>query len=188
MSEDRNHRALRNFYDFNDDDLEANRQGRLSQKQLDIINSVSKERRMLAYGIGAFALVIGIIILAVVLFAVLLLWATHDWNKGAVSGISAGVIGSLALFGVAAFFMRLLLKKANARYTLRTTRGGVHLTKVNVRARTRSYQQHQMQIGDALFVLDDELVGHIKEGEIYAVYYLDYQDGSEGIIQSLEKA
>ncbi len=44
-----------------------------------------------------------------------------------------------------------------------------------------------MEIGGVTFVLDDELVGRIKEGEDYAIYYLDYQDGSEGIIQTVEK-
>ena len=50
-----------------------------------------------------------------------------------------------------------------------------------------SYKQYQMQIGGVEFVLDDDLVGHIKEGETYVMYYVDYQDGSEGIIQSVER-
>jgi hypothetical protein len=187
MNEDHNNRALRSFYEFNDDDLDANRQGRLSEKQLKVIKAVSNNRRMLAYAIGGFALLIGLLILGVVVIALLLCLVAQTWNSGATTGIISGVAGIIVLFGVAAYFMRLLLRKANAKCVLRTAQGAVHLTAVNVSSGHRSYKEHQMQIGNALFVLEDELVGRIKEGEDYAVYYLDYQDGSEGIIQSLEK-
>jgi hypothetical protein len=42
-------------------------------------------------------------------------------------------------------------------------------------------------VGGVTFVLEDELVGKINKDEVYAIYYLDYQDGSEGIIQSMER-
>jgi len=42
-------------------------------------------------------------------------------------------------------------------------------------------------VGNYEFVLDDELVGKVKQGETYAVYFIDYQDGTQGIIQSMEK-
>jgi hypothetical protein len=33
----------------------------------------------------------------------------------------------------------------------------------------------------------DDLVGKVKDGEGYAVYFIDYQNGTEGIIQSMER-
>jgi hypothetical protein len=44
-----------------------------------------------------------------------------------------------------------------------------------------------MKIEGVEFVLDDELVGVIKAGEMWAFYYLDFQDGSEGLILSAEQ-
>ena len=191
MNEERVTRKLRDFYEFDDDDLAANRQGRLSPKQVQVIQSVSSERRMLGNAIGIVAGVIGLCVLAVVAFALFLSWVTQEWNAGANTGMVSGVVGTIVLFAVGFYFRRLLLSKARSKYILRAARGTVHLKNVSVhRAESHrgipDYEQHQMQIGDALFVLDDELVGLMKEGDKYAVYYVDYQDGSEGIIQSLE--
>ena len=44
-----------------------------------------------------------------------------------------------------------------------------------------------MKFGEVVFVLDDELVCLINSGERYMVYYVDYMNGGEGIIQSLEQ-
>lgn len=51
----------------------------------------------------------------------------------------------------------------------------------------KAYTQYQFVVGNYEFVLDDELVGKVKTGETYAVYFIDYQNGTEGIIQSMER-
>ena len=188
MDEKHINRTLREFYEFNDDDLEANRQGRLSAKQAEVIESVRNTRRTFGNMIGNFQnkLKMGLLIVVVILLLITL--ATKRWEITA-APIIVGIFFLISDLGTTGLVKRTLLAQANSTYILRTTRGPVHLTTIDARSGPHSnyYKEHQMQIGEPVFVLDDELVRCIKEGENYAVYYLDYQDGSEGIIQSLEK-
>jgi hypothetical protein len=186
MSKSGAERALRNFYEFGDEDLDANRQGQLTEKQLQEIQGRNNTFHMLGYGVGGAAMLLALLLVGLFCL-VLLLWVLSKSWAGAAAGIPAFVGGILVLGGGGFWFMRFMLAKAKSNYVLRSTRGPVHLSAVNVSTRRGSYQESHMEIGGVLFVLEDELVGKIKEGEDYAVYYLDYQGGSEGIIQSLEK-
>lgn len=188
MDKEHINRTLQEFYEFNDDDLEANRQGRLSAKQVDVIESVRNIRRTFVNVIGDFEKKFKIGILISVVFLLFVTLITKKWEITA-APIALGILFLISDIATAGLVKRKLLGQANSDYILRTTRGNVHLTTINARSGPHSnyYKEHHMQIGDTVFVLDDELVGCIKEGENYAVYFLDYQDGSEGIIQSLEK-
>lgn len=186
MSQASADKALRNFYEFNDDVLEANRQGQLTENQLQEIQGRNNTFRLLGYGVGGAAMLLALLLVGLFCLTMSLWLISKSW-AGAAAGIPIFIISIPLLGGGGFWFMRFMLAKAKSKYVLRSTRGPVHLRAVNVRTRRGSYQESQMEIGGVLFVLEDELVGKIQEGEDYAVYYLDYQDGSEGIIQSLER-
>jgi hypothetical protein len=189
MDEEHAERAIRRFYEFDDSDLAANRQGQLSERQLGVIRAVSNQRKILGNAIRIFSIVISVGIMAILGFVLLLSLVLRAWNSGETVGMTWGSIGITALLIAGYYFSHLLFKKANANYVLRTVQGPVTLSSFRVRIQRsgRSYLEHHMKIGEVEFVLEDELVGCIKDGENVAIYYLDYQDDSEGIIQSMEK-
>ena len=127
--------AIRDFYEFDDDDLYANRNGQLTEKQV----------RMAA-------------------------------PRNALG--SAG--GILSLVG-------LSKTKPQPRYVLKRAEGPVMLEEIPVTSsHGKGYVEYHMKIAGVEFVLDDELVGVINQGDVCAFYYLDFQDGSEGLILSME--
>jgi hypothetical protein len=187
---DRDTRAWRRFYEFNDDDLYYNRLGKLSPKQTETVESVGRTLRTVNSALSKVFLLLGGGIILFSLLAMFLIWAINDPDMKGLYGVTVmGLVIGSGMFWIGISFKRYVPAKARTNYVLRTVQGPVHLTKFHIRTNkdTTSYVEHHMQFGDVEFVLEDELVKHIKEGENYAVYYLDYQDGSEGIIQSAER-
>jgi len=52
---------LKKFYEFNDDDLNVNRSGRLMQKQMSGIQDRSKMIGMVGYGFGVFMIAVALL-------------------------------------------------------------------------------------------------------------------------------
>ena len=90
------------------------------------------------------------------------------------------------IFGGIAIFLRSAAN-TKSQVLLRSARGPVKIKGYKEVSDGKRYTQYQFVVGNYEFVLDDELVGKVKQGETYAVYFIDYQDGTQGIIQSMEK-
>lgn len=96
--------------------------------------------------------------------------------------LAAGIVGTLIL--------RYGLRKGNPKFVFMKARGAVDVEKIHVKSSgssSGSFTEYHMKIDGVEFVLDDELVGVIKAGEMWAFYYLEFQDGSEGLILSAEQ-
>ncbi len=130
--------VIREFYEFDDGDLYANRMGQLTEKQL----------RM---------------------------------AQARLSTKSLGGLLSLAGLGKP--------KPADpSQYALKRVEGPVQISEIRVSSsHGRHYTEYHMQIEGVEFVLDDELVGLINQDDNCIFYYLDFLDGSEGLILSMER-
>lgn len=190
MSEQSINKVLRKFYEFDDDDLYANRQYRLSDRQRkgmdDRAAFVKKGGTKLAiylYGLTAlFACIM-------IPLGLLLVLALNDWKNGLMAlGASALWI---VIFGGMGLFMQFVGNpKPGQSNAVRGVSGPVSLSQEERQSSghhgTGHYTVHFMTVGGATFELDDELVGKIKEGENYAIYYSNYPSGADGMILSME--
>ncbi len=130
--------AIRDFYEFDDDDLYANQMGRLTEKQL----------RM---------------------------------AQARLSTKSLGGLLSLAGLGKPK-------PPDPSKYALKSVRGPVQISEIQeTSSHGHPYTTYHMQIEGVEFVLDDELVGLINQDDNCVFYYLDFLDGSEGLILSMER-
>jgi hypothetical protein len=179
-------KLLKDVYEFDDEDLNANRSGRLSEKQLErlkqknqFLKAGGKKAGRYFFGIAA------ILPLCMVPVGFLTLFISKDWPH-TLEAWGASLLWLLIFGGIAIFLGSA--GKTKAQVLLRTARGPVEIKKYNEQSSNgKRYIQYQFVVGNYEFVLDDELVGKVKQGESYAVYFIDYQDGTEGIIQSMEK-
>jgi hypothetical protein len=130
--------VIREFYEFDDDDLYANRMGQLTEKQVRVA-------------------------------------------QARVSLKSVG--GLLSLIGIGK-----PKPPAQPHYVLKRVQGPVQVTEFQDRSsHGHYYTVYNMKIEGVEFVLDDELVGLINQDDNCIFYYLDFLDGSEGLILSMER-
>jgi hypothetical protein len=169
MNDERNKQVLRKFYDFDDADLYANRQGQFSEKQLQVIQSVRDARGKGAKIINVFFVLMGSVSLGFSALILLVSSTSQKWYSGMVAVMIMGIVIGLASFGVGNSVMKRSQRKVHANYVLRTSQGIVHLTSIQASAigshgHKDYYREKHMQIGDAEFVLDEDIDGRIKEG------------------------
>ncbi len=130
--------VIRDFYEFDDDDLYANRMGRLTEKQLRMAQA-----RLSTKSLG----------------------------------------GLLSLVGLGK-----PKPPDSSKYALKRVQGPVQISETQVSsAHGHTYPEYSMKIEGVEFVLDDELVGVINQDDNCIFYYLDFLDGSEGLILSMER-
>lgn len=183
-------KVLRKFYEFDDDDLYANRQYRLSDKQLKgmedratFLKTGGAKLAIFFYGLTAL---FACIVIPVGLLSVL---AFNDWEHGLMAFGAAALW--IVIFGGIGLFMQFAGNpKPGQSYAVHSVSGPVSLDQEERQSSSNHgsghYTVHFMTVGGMTFVLDDELVGKIKEGENYAIYYTNYQSGADGMILSME--
>ena len=187
--EDKTSRKLQDFYEFDDADLEANRNGRMTDKQTQMMAIRNRNFRRIGYLGGGFFLFIALLALCLWLMAFALWSLTNTWagflggTVGAGIGVVGGAIGATLL-------LRYRLSRGNGKFVFKKTEGPVAVEKIHTSSSgtaSRGFTEYHMTIGGVEFVLDDELVHIIKNGELWAFYYLDFQNGLEGLILSAEQ-
>ena len=179
-------RAIRRFYEFDDTDLAANRSGQLTERQLNIVKSRNRLYYMVGYGLGGFILLCALCGLGAALLYFVLDWLVmKSWTISSYFGFASGILVATVGGGL---IMKYGLSKAKSKFVLKKTEGPVVLEHFRVSSSSHtSHLEYNMTVGGVTFVLEDELAGPIKKDQVYAIYYLDYQDGSEGIIQWMER-
>lgn len=168
------------YFDFDESDLNANRNGSLSPKQYARLSKSDKSTRKLF-------LIIGLVSAILVFLPTLILWLVDKLN-------SVGWYSLLWIIpcGLLAFFLvRAGLKSTT--YTLKKVEGEIEISKGG------SYNDpaeiyYELHVGDKQFGIGDKLASRMKKenGEIYTVYYYWGSDTLEtdlmdSYIMSLEK-
>jgi len=190
MSGQNVNKTLKKFYEFDDDDLYANRQYRLSDRQrkgMDdraaFLKTGGRKLAIFFYGLTAL---FACIMIPVGLISVLVL---NDWGHGLMA-LGAAVLWIVIFGGIGLFMQFAGNPKPGQVHAVRSVSGPVSLSQEEQQSSSHSgsghYTVHFMTLGGKTFVLDDELVGEIKEGENYAIYYTNYQNGADGMILSME--
>lgn len=183
---------LKEYYPFDDSDLWENNNGRLTQKQVVRIKSHSQLIRIAGYAGGIFclsiALCLGTVIPLVLLSAVL--------GGGEINTIVALIVIGLGflVFLVVGIWMLLATKSLD-----KTSSVFKHVCgPVVIRAHDRvvhgknthesHYTVYKMSIHDSReFLLDNELLDIVKEGDEYAINYVDFRNPLGALLLSVEK-
>src|SRR5262245_48892142 len=163
--------AFREFYEFDDDDLYANQQGRLSDKQYQTLSSQAVQMKGYAKIGSVVAFVVAAIMPCILLPISLLTVLTQDWRSTFIA--LGGALVWLAVFGGAGvWLLRASRASGNRHWDVTRAEGVAHLEKMRVSSGGgRSYTVTMVKLGDTDFELDDELVGHLQEGDHIAVYF-----------------
>lgn len=165
---------LRDFYKFDEADLSANRNGRLSERQARVIQESSAKAKRYGTAIG-----VGLVLLAAAISYGLYTQVGQDGTT--LGDVIGGIITVCVIFGVFASisfwiaFMKLDL-------TLASVEGRVNFVKVEKTERTKSatgsthtrtVQVYELRVGDVNFHnVPEKLLNWMEEGDIYAVYFL----------------
>lgn len=159
------------FFDFDEPELYANRNGRLTQRQLETLKADDASTNAFARNVG-IALIVGSLIGMGILF-----------RKISFDASLFGLAGCLAPILIGAFFIRIGMKKPS--FTLVKAEGRVNFVIEKSYSATleRETSAYVMHIGEASFEVESEAAGFIQQGDVYCVYYIEETDQ----IMSLEK-
>ncbi len=162
---------LMEHFNFDESDLNANRNGQLTDLQLAKLRADDKSTNLFSMTVGV-ALIVGSIIGIAILF-----------RKISFDASLFGLAGCLAPILIGAFFIRVGLKKTD--FTLTKAEGRVNFVKETSYSPTlkRNVSAYVMHIGEAAFEVESEAAGFIMQGDRCAVYYITETDR----IMSFEK-
>ncbi len=172
---------LETRFDFNESDLHANRNGRLSQRQANRILTDAKKARPGTIGCGVGLLLIASIF--PIAFAPIM-WETRTQIIGLL-GIGCGVLvwvvvwGGIGLGMIRGAFTPPSLELAGVS-------GPVNLAGVERRTsgdNPTTYTAYELRVEDQSFDVDAELGNQIMQGDPYGIYFIKGTDK----IMSLER-
>lgn len=166
---------LQEYFDFDEDDLIANRMGRLSERQLKHLDAARKHKPGLEWGIG-------------LLFFVL----AGAGIYGAASAIfnAPSIIEGIAFVLVFGILWPYLFGKLGLQM-IDSTRPKMNMhvkaERGHLQFRNRSARDiipyYELQVGDRIIEVADDLSEMVVEGDKYAIYFLAKTKG----ILSLER-
>jgi len=169
---------LRDYFKFDETDLNANRSGRFSDKQQKKIIQEDKKitKLLIVIGIGLAAVTLMIVYFAI--FPVLASWQTRPTggNIGALFlpglwGLIAGGLAYLVLHG--AIKSRMNFSKVK----FKKVEGPLHF--VAVKSDDSEDIGYDLRLGKerlGLGLVNDDMRSAMQEGDIYAVYYYKFND------------
>jgi hypothetical protein len=166
-------KAFREYYEFDDDDLYANQQGRLSDRQYKTLSAQALQMKKFSKTGAVVALVAAAVLPCILLPVGVLTLLTQDWKTTLIAW--GGALLWLVVFGGAGL---ALLRSARAagktNWDVSRAAGPVELQKVERTTggqHSRTYTVTFVKFGDSDFELDDELVGRIQAGDNIAAYF-----------------
>jgi hypothetical protein len=162
---------LMKIFDFDESDLQANRNGRISARQMKSLKSEDASSNALARNVG--------IVLIVGSFAGIALL----WNALSLDGSLFGLAGCLAPILIGAFFLRIGLRKTS--FTLAKVEGKANIVMETAYSPTLERDETRviLHVGESAFEIESEAAGFVFQGEPYVVYFVHETD----TILSIEK-
>jgi hypothetical protein len=161
--------TLEKHFHFNEGDLNANRNGRLSDRQLKRLGVQAASHKKSALGFGIVLL--GIASIGVIAGVVGLLNM-----KGMVERIAAGALFGLLWpyiwGGLGIGMIKSAIKQPN--FELQTAQGPINIVKdESYDSTNQTYSVfHELHIGGCQFDVEGDLADLMMQGDEYAVYYL----------------
>ena len=94
----------------------------------------------------------------------------------------------LAFFaGLGLFFIINALTKKDSKVFLKSVTGPIKMVAAERHTRSSKYIQHELHVGDREFDVIEEICGHVVEGNVYSIYYIEKMNGWDDEILSLER-
>ena len=179
---------LKKVYDFDDTDLNANRSGRLTEKQ---VLKLKKEKTQsktwgIVLGLGLFAVAS---IFPLAFFPLTL----DSFLKGRILEAGLSLIGPViwvVIWGGLGLVLFLgSFSKPQTKIYLKSITGPVNLVGIERRSggeHPHTYIEHELHIRGMEFDVEEEIGGALMQGDVYTIYYVENLDGSGDAILSLE--
>ncbi len=173
---------LRNYFEFDEGDLAANRAGRLTEKQEIKLAEADSGANRIALWVGVFFILFAMGASYVILKPVL----EAGWRYVNIQDVVASVFFLLVIWGLLGYFgIRAIRRSSNKTdYSVQTVKGKVNFVRVEAQVRRpsgngyKTEQQYELRVGRFTFEdVDEELLNIIEEGDTYAFYIVeDTQD------------
>jgi hypothetical protein len=170
---------LKKFFNFDENDLNTNRSGKLSAKQKTKLETSEKGADQILVGAGIVFILIALIIVYFVAGNAILRLFSGSLNSGDILTIILGGGLPILFFG---FFAYGAFKMGSSKFdnTVLSVQGKVNFVKVEKQVPTstsevsnyRTVQQYELRVGKVAFEnVDEELLNMMEEGHTYAFYY-----------------
>ena len=181
---------LMKLFDFNEAELQANRNGRLSERQKARLAQAEKSQKGCAVTGGIFLFVIALVGVAVaVIFIPTLI---NEERLAAIAvGVAFGCIWPMVWGGLGLLSARRAFAKMEVK--VKKAEGPINIVKAirqeyNASTKLHSeYSIHELRVGKRVFEVEAETADAMMQGDVYAVYYADINiEDSEDPILSAE--
>lgn len=156
---------IREFFNFNEADINENRSGRISQAQME--HQKAKSAIMQKNG-RKLSVIPFIIAAAGVALSVLGATSAKGYDKEFFSAIRFGLVWGLLWGGMGVYLLKP--SKILTERKLKSQSGRVRLT---TSGNVQDGIEYQLHVSDHAFEVDENLSGYIVNGELVTVYYLD---------------
>jgi hypothetical protein len=175
-----------NLFHFDESELNANRNGRLSDKQKARLAAGEKSQKGCSAILGIFLFLVASIGIVILYFG---------WDSAAPkdrTGLAIfGFIWPLVWGMIGFFIFRRSFAKMEVK--IKKAEGSVKIVKAiresyNSSSKTTSeYSVYELRVGKRVFEVKSEVADIVTEGDVYAVYYADINiEDSEDPILSVE--
>jgi hypothetical protein len=178
---------LMNYFKFVNADLQVNRGGQFTEKQIARLVKADKSHKITSMVTGIFMFLVAALGVGI---AVSTAMKHPGFGFTSPFGLGFGVLWPLIWGGLGVIVIRRVFSKFQIK--LLKVEGPVNIVRVERSSsstaadgsnETTYYYDYEMHIGTETFVVDDSLAGMMMQGDRYAVYYTQ---GSENVILSAE--
>jgi len=164
--------ALRDYFKFDQVDLNANRIGKLSEKQLKTLVKNEKNYKKDGVRYGLIVLVIASIFPFVFIPQAVAAWQKQ--NMGGVIGALIPVFIWVLIWGGLGFGLIYDGLRDRSKIVLKKVQGPINLVAVESSgSHGHTYINHELHIGEEEFEVDEDLAGIIMQGDVLAIYFID---------------
>jgi hypothetical protein len=178
--------GVRDYFNFDDADLIANRNGKLSEKQRKKLVKADKDAKKYSLPGALFFFAIASIFPIVFIPMAISAWQEQDYGGAGVSLIGP-LVWVLVWGGVGYVFLRSFFddKHSISKITIKKVEGPVHFE--SRKAKPGENVQYNLEIGKVkLDVVEDHLRSAMPEGDAYAIYCYKFKDVTGNHVLSAE--
>lgn len=160
-----NDEQLKKYFEFDEGDLNANRNGYLTPKQQTRLAKEAKSQE-------GCSLFLGILLLFVAVVPILILYFSGAFAFFGLAGL-AWLIWPIVWGAVAFFLIRGAFSKPNL--AVQKAEGPINIVKTeSYSTQTHTTSHHyELHVGGQEFEVDSVLADYMMQGDVYAIYYTE---------------
>jgi hypothetical protein len=180
---------IRQYLGFDENDLNANRSGALSEKQRRKLLNERKTSKVGGILGGLFFL--GISSIFPLTFGPLAVTLFQEGEIGSgIGSLAAALIWLVVWGGIGLVIFASVFRQAAPKVVLKHVTGPINLAGVERRTggeHSHTYIQHELYIVGKEFDVSEAVCGCLMQGDVYTIYWVENLNGSGAEILSLEK-